>query len=51
MPTDYTYRLLKGASWGIVITLRGELLPEAVLPPNALKITEMVWLQVDVGCS
>jgi hypothetical protein len=41
--------LLKGASWGIAITLRGELLPGAVLPPNARKVSEAVWLHVDVG--
>ena len=49
MPTSYTYRLLQGASWGIVITLRGEFLAEVVPPPNALKISEAVWLQVEVG--
>jgi hypothetical protein len=32
-----------------VITLRGELLPGAALPPHAGKITEALWLQVDVG--
>lgn len=49
MPISYTYRLLKGASWGIVITLRGEILTETVLPSDALKIADGVWLQIDVG--
>ncbi len=49
MPTSYTYRLLKGASWGILITLRGDFLPTAILPPKAVKITDAVWLQIDVG--
>ncbi len=49
MPSSYTYRLLKGASWGIVITLRGEILTGVELPPNALKITEAMRLQIDVG--
>ena len=49
MATSYTYRLLKDASWGIVITLGGDLLPGAILPPHALKISEAVWLDIDVG--
>jgi hypothetical protein len=46
---SYTYRLLKGASWGILITLRGDFLPAALLLPKATKITDAVWLQIDVG--
>ncbi|MGH7170254.1 MAG: hypothetical protein ACRELG_08270 [Gemmataceae bacterium] len=49
MPISYTYRLLKGASWGIAITLRGEILTGTVLPSDTLKITEGVWLQIDAG--
>jgi hypothetical protein len=41
--------LLKGAGWGIVITLGGEIQTGTILPPDALKITEAVWLQMDVG--
>jgi hypothetical protein len=46
---NYNYRLLKGASWGIAIKVVGEVLPGAVVPPGASKISEEVWLQVDVG--
>ena len=49
MSSSYTYRLLKGASWGIAITLRGEIQTGKVLPSDAVKITDGVWLQIDVG--
>jgi hypothetical protein len=32
-----------------VITVRGEIVAGAILSPNALKITEAVWLQIEVG--
>jgi hypothetical protein len=47
--TSHTYRLLKGSSWGIVITVRGEVLAGAVLSPQSLKIGEALWLQLDLG--
>jgi hypothetical protein len=49
VPTSYQYRLLKGASWGIAIDVRGESLPGTALPLGAVKVAEGLWLNVDVG--
>jgi hypothetical protein len=47
--TSHTYRLLKGSSWGIVITLEGEVVPGTGISPGAVKITDGIWLEIDVG--
>lgn len=49
MLTSYTYRLLEGSSWGIVIGLQGEVMPGARIPPSAVKVADGLWLQVDVA--
>ena len=49
MPTSYRYRLLKGASWGIAITLTGDSCSAQAVPPGAVPIDGRVWLDLRLG--
>ena len=50
MPTNYRYRLLKGAAWGIAIDLRAESSSLAAdPPPPAERVADGLYLQTDLG--
>jgi hypothetical protein len=47
--TRYRYRLLKGASWGIAITLEGDSTLDAPPLNDSIPITDRVWFRLNVG--
>lgn len=49
MSTSYRYRLLKGASWGIAITLTGDSCTAQAVPPGAVPVEGRVWLDLRLG--
>jgi hypothetical protein len=47
--SSWKYRILKGASWGIAITIHADSQSVTMEMPHATKIADRLWLQVQVA--